>query len=149
MHQGNGTAAIFRTDSDVFTFSVHGASNFPFRKEPGDLDIALPDGAGDAPFLDAVRAGVDAALAHSPDLVFYLAGADPWEHDRLGRLAVTRDALAERDAIVLEACRRQGLSVAIAMSGGYAADVEDIVAIHYATVACAAAWAERPVSTRR
>lgn len=149
VHQGNGTAAIFRDDPGVFTFSVHGASNFPFRKEPGDLDIALPDGAGDALFLGAVRTGLDAAFAHAPDLVFYLAGADPWEHDRLGRLAVTRAGLAERDRLVLESCAVNGIPIAIVMSGGYAAEVDDIVAIHYATVACAADYAERAVSTRR
>ncbi len=149
VHQGNGTAAIFRDDPSVFTCSVHGASNFPFRKERSDLDLALPDGATDDPFLAAVRTGTEAALASTPDLVFYLAGADPWEHDRLGRLAVTREGLAERDRIVLEACNAAGVPVAIVMSGGYAAEIADIVAIHYATVERAAALAERAVITRR
>ena len=149
VHQGNGTASIFRDDEDVFTFSVHGASNFPFEKEASDLDLALPDRAGDAEFLDAVRTGLEAALAHEPDLVFYLAGADPWEGDRLGRLAVTRDGLAERDRLVLEGCAAAGVPVALVMSGGYAADVDDIVAIHYTTVERAAEVSERAVMTRR
>lgn len=149
VHQGNGTAAIFRDDPTVFTFSLHGASNFPFRKESSDLDIALADRAGDEPFLAGVRAGVAAALETRPDLAFYLAGADPWEGDRLGRLGVTRDGLAERDRIVLESCGAAGVPVAIAMSGGYAHEVDDIVAIHYATVSRAASLAERAVITRR
>lgn len=149
VHQGNGTASIFRSDEDVFTVSIHGASNFPFEKETSDLDLALPDRTGDAGFLDAVRTGLKAALAHGPDLVFYLAGADPWEGDRLGRLAVTREGLAERDRLVLEGCATAGVPVALVMSGGYAADVDDIVAIHYATVERAAGVSERAVMTRR
>lgn len=149
VHQGNGTASIFRSDEDVFTVSIHGASNFPFEKETSDLDLALPDRTGDAGFLDAVRTGLKATLAHGPDLVFYLAGADPWEGDRLGRLAVTREGLAERDRLVLEGCATAGVPVALVMSGGYAADVDDIVAIHYATVERAAGVSERAVMTRR
>lgn len=149
VHQGNGTASIFRSDEDVFTVSIHGASNFPFEKETSDLDLALPDRTGDAEFLDAVRTSLKAALAHGPDLVFYLAGADPWEGDRLGRLAVTREGLAERDRLVLEWCATAGMPVALVMSGGYAADVDDIVAIHYATVERAAGVSERAVMTRR
>lgn len=149
VHQGNGTAAIFAGDADVFTFSVHGADNFPFHKEPGDLDIALPDGAGDGAFLEAVRAGIAAALDHGPDLVFYLAGADAHENDRLGRLRVTKAALAERDALVFEACRRAGAPVAVAMAGGYGADVEDTVDIHLQSVRAALSSVRRATMMRR
>ncbi|MEQ9400176.1 MAG: histone deacetylase [Longimicrobiales bacterium] len=137
VHQGNGTAAIFRSDPDVFTLSVHGASNYPFRKEAGDRDVALPDGTGDGPYLDAVRTGVAEALATGPDLVFYVAGADPYEHDRLGRLAVTRTGLARRDREVFDACAGAGVPVAVVMSGGYAEQVEDTVSIHHATIRAA------------
>ena len=147
VHQGNGTAAIFDGDDDVFTFSVHGASNFPFRKERSTLDIALPDGAGDDAFLDAVRRGVDAAFGHAPELVFYVAGADAFAGDRLGRLDVSAAALAERDAIVFDACAAAGTPVAVSMAGGYAADVEDTVAIHHATVRAARDHARRVSAT--
>jgi len=139
VHQGNGTAAIFRGDPDVFTLSVHGAGNYPFQKEESDLDLALPDGAGDSPFLDAVEEGVARSLATRPDLVFYLAGADPYEGDRLGRLGVSREGLATRDRIVLDACRAAGVPVALSMAGGYAREVEDTVAIHFHTVRAAVA----------
>jgi acetoin utilization deacetylase AcuC-like enzyme len=134
VHQGDGTAAIFAGDAEVFTFSVHGAANYPFRKEQSSLDTALPDGAGDADYLAAVAEGVAAALAHDPELVFYVSGADPYEGDRLGRLRVTRDGLAERDRLVFAALRRAGVPVAVTMAGGYAADVDDTVAIHFTTV---------------
>jgi acetoin utilization deacetylase AcuC-like enzyme len=135
VHQGNGTAAIFRGDPTVFTLSVHGANNYPFRKEPSDLDLELADGAGDERFLEAVRSGVEGALSAGPfDLAFYLAGADPFREDRLGRLAVSKEGLERRDRMVLEACRGGGLPVAVVMSGGYASPIEDTVDIHFATV---------------
>lgn len=144
VHQGNGTAAVFRGDDDVFTLSVHGEANYPFRKEPGDLDLGLPDGSGDDAYLGAVEAGVDAALARGADLAFYVAGADPWEGDRLGRLSVSVAGLAERDRIVFDRCRFAGVPLAVVMAGGYASRVEDTVAIHAATVLEAAErWAER------
>ena len=149
VHQGNGTAAIFRDDPSVFTFSVHGDGNFPFRKTAGDLDIGLPDGADDALFLDAVRRGTEASLAETPEVVVFLAGADPWHGDRLGRLGVTRAGLLERDRIVLDACTRQRVPVVVVMAGGYAPEVDDIVAIHFATVALAARYAECALSTTR
>lgn len=150
VHQGNGTAALFAADADVFTFSVHGAKNFPFRKECSSLDIALPDDAGDDAFLDAVRRGTRAALAHDPDLVFYVAGADAYAGDRLGRLAVTKLALAERDAIVFAAAGLAGVPVVVVMGGGYALDVEDTVDIHLHTVCSAAVrFGAVPVSTMR
>jgi len=144
VHQGNGTAAIFRDDDTVFTLSVHGANNYPFRKERSDLDLELPDGTGDERFLEAVELGVRRAIDHEPDIAFYVAGADAYEHDRLGRLSVTRTGLATRDEIVFEACARRGVPVAVVMSGGYAADVHDTVDIHTETVRAAA----RRTSTR-
>ncbi|MBW3535589.1 MAG: histone deacetylase [Gemmatimonadetes bacterium] len=144
VHQGNGTAAVFRGDDDVFTLSVHGEGNYPFRKEPGDLDLGLPDGTGDDAYLAAVEAGVEAALAGGADLAFYVAGADPWVGDRLGRLAVSADGLAARDRLVLDRCGAAGVPVAVVMAGGYAHRVQDTVAIHAATVLEAAErWTRR------
>ena len=135
VHQGNGTAAIFRGDASVFTFSLHGAKNFPFRKELSDLDVTFEDGAGDDEYLAALRAHLPGVLdGQQPDLVFYLAGADPYEGDRLGRLKLTVDGLRERDRIVLDACRARELPVVVAMSGGYAPDVDAIVTIHANTI---------------
>lgn len=139
VHQGNGTASILQGDPTLFTFSLHGAKNFPFHKEKSDLDIELPDGTTDADYLAAVEEGTWRALAQSgADLAIYLAGADPFERDRLGRMNVSMAGLAERDRIVFELCRRAGVPVAVAMSGGYAPDVEDIVAIHLQTIRLAA-----------
>jgi acetoin utilization deacetylase AcuC-like enzyme len=138
VHQGNGTAAIFAGDPSVFTLSVHGAGNYPFRKEAGDLDVELPDGTGDDQYLDAVRRAVRVALDRSrPDLVLYVSGADPHERDRLGRLSVTIEGLAERDRIVLESGVEVGTAVAVVMSGGYGTSVEDTVSIHHNTVRAA------------
>lgn len=140
VHQGNGTAFIFRDDPHVFTLSVHGANNYPFRKVPSDLDLELPDGAGDGPFLEATRAGVERVLKHPDlDLAFFLAGADPHEGDRLGKLAITKGGLKERDRIVLESCREASVPLAIVMSGGYGVDISDTVAIHLNTVLMAQA----------
>ncbi len=138
VHQGNGTAFSFRAEPAVFTMSVHGANNFPFHKETSDLDIGLPDRAGDDEFLDAVRTGVERALTTTPDLAFYIAGADPFEGDRLGRLRVSKAALAERDRLVYDACARAGAPVVVVMGGGYAANIEDTVDIHIQSVAEAA-----------
>ncbi|KQU81719.1 MULTISPECIES: histone deacetylase [unclassified Rhizobacter] len=138
VHQGNGTAAIFRDDPTVFTLSLHGERNFPFRKEASDLDVALPDGCRDAEYL----AALDVALgelwqrhAHGPPgLVFYLAGADPHEGDRLGRLKLTAAGLAERDRRVLGAARARRIPVAISMAGGYGHQIADTVAVQLATL---------------
>jgi acetoin utilization deacetylase AcuC-like enzyme len=135
VHQGNGTAAILHRDPTVFTFSIHGAKNFPFNKEASDLDAPLPDGAGDTEFLGALERGIQVALdAADADLAIYLAGADPFEGDRLGRLSVTKSGLAERDRIVLETCRGRGIPVAVTMAGGYANEVEDTVDIHFQSI---------------
>ncbi len=139
VHQGNGTAAILRGDPSVFTFSIHGARNFPFRKEASDLDIPLPDGADDEEFLGALEDGLEEALAASKaGLAIYLAGADPYVDDRLGRLSVSKEGLAERDRLVLEACRERGIPVVVTMAGGYARKVEDTVDIHFRSIERAA-----------
>lgn len=145
VHQGNGTAALFRGDDRVFTLSVHGARNYPFHKENGDLDLELEDGAGDAEYLNAVERGMRVALESAPDLVFYVAGADPFEGDRLGRLAVTLEGLSERDRIVLDGCRRAGVPVAVVMAGGYALNVDDTVEVHFRTVQRAVQGGRVPV----
>jgi acetoin utilization deacetylase AcuC-like enzyme len=135
VHQGNGTAAIFATDPSVFTFSIHGAKNYPFRKERSTLDVDLPDGAGDELFIAALELHVPRILADfRPDLVIYLAGADPLQGDRFGRLAMSKAGLAARDRLVLGLCRDAGIPVAITMAGGYARDPEDTVDVHLATI---------------
>lgn len=135
VHQGNGTAAIFAGDPSVFTFSMHGDKNFPFRKEASDLDVPLADGTGDAEYLSLLQSHLhDVLNRHQPDFVFYLAGADPFEGDRLGRIKMTIDGLERRDEMVLEACTRARLPVAISMSGGYANDIDAIVTIHANTI---------------
>ena len=145
VHQGNGTASIFRDDASVYTLSLHGERNFPFAKVAGDHDVALPDGCSDAPYL----AALDAALAvlwadHAralPGLIFYLAGADPHEGDRLGRLKLSHAGLAERDRRVLAAARARGIPVALTMAGGYGHVIEDTVAAQLATLdAACASW---------
>jgi acetoin utilization deacetylase AcuC-like enzyme len=139
VHQGNGTAAIFSGDPSVFTFSMHGDKNFPFRKEVSDLDVPLADGTGDDEYLSLLRTHLpDVLNRHQPDFVFYLAGADPFEGDRLGRLKLTIEGLRRRDEIVMEACTAARLPVAISMSGGYATDVDEIVTIHANTIRIAA-----------
>ena len=140
VHQGNGTASIFAGDDSVFTFSIHGARNFPFTKEASDLDIELADGTADDEYLWHLERGLDETLERSrPQLAFYLAGADPYEDDRLGRLKLTKSGLARRDALVLGALRARGVPVAIAMAGGYARHIEDSVEIHANTLLAARA----------
>jgi acetoin utilization deacetylase AcuC-like enzyme len=140
VHQGDGTARIFAGDSSVFTFSIHGEKNFPFYKARSSLDIELRDQTTDDEYLALVEEGVSRAIAHAgADLAIYLAGADPYVGDRLGRMAVSMSGLAQRDRLVLESCRAAGLPVVVTMAGGYAPDVEDIAAIHAQTVRIAAA----------
>jgi acetoin utilization deacetylase AcuC-like enzyme len=140
VHQGNGTAAIFRDDPTVFTFSMHGANNYPFRKETSDLDVELADGADDDAYLATLAAYLPVVFARQqPELVFYLAGADPYEGDRLGRLRVSMAGLERRDALIFDRCQAAGVPVAVTMSGGYAPEVDDIVAIHVNTVRAAEA----------
>jgi acetoin utilization deacetylase AcuC-like enzyme len=152
VHQGNGTAAILTGDPTVFTFSIHGAKNFPFNKEESDLDAPLPDGAGDTEFLATLERCLQVALdAADADLAIYLAGADPFEKDRLGRLSVTKAGLAERDRIVLETCKERAIPVAITMAGGYARKVQDTVDVHFQSIRRAAelleSTADRSIET--
>ncbi len=143
VHQGNGTAAILEDDASAFTFSIHGAKNFPFHKEESDLDVALPDGADDEAFLTALEKGLGEALERSgAEAAIYLAGADPFEDDKLGRLSVSKAGLAERDRLILETCRGRGIPVTVTMAGGYARRVEDTVDIHFQTIRRAAALQE-------
>jgi acetoin utilization deacetylase AcuC-like enzyme len=138
VHQGDGTAALLAGDSRVFTFSMHGRRNFPFRKCASDLDVELEDGTGDATYLASLRAALACVVARvTPDLAIYLAGADPYAGDRLGRLALTKQGLAARDRLVFETLRSRGIPVAVAMAGGYAEVIADSVDIHAATVAIA------------
>lgn len=134
VHQGNGTHAIFRDDPSVFTFSMHGHRNYPFHKVAGDLDVELEDGTADSEYLARLAAELPGVLARArPDLVLYLAGADPHEHDRLGRLCLTHDGLARRDGMVLETCREVGIPVAIVIAGGYGRDIATTVEAHRRT----------------
>jgi len=139
VHQGDGTAAILAGDETIFTFSIHGANNFPFRKQQSDLDIALPDATSDTAYLDALEWGIRQVFASArPELIIYLAGADPYYDDRLGRLSLTKAGLAERDRLVFTFCQAAGVPIAIAMAGGYARQIVDTVDIHAHTVAMAA-----------
>jgi acetoin utilization deacetylase AcuC-like enzyme len=140
VHQGNGTAHVFADDADVFTFSMHGARNYPFRKERSALDVELDDGCGDAAYLAALEAHLGPVLDTArPELVFYLGGADPFVHDRFGRLGMSIAGLGARDRRAFDAFRRRGLPVAVTMAGGYARDLEDVVTIQANTVEAALA----------
>ncbi len=145
VHQGNGTASIFADDDTVFTFSMHGERNFPFRKSPSDLDVGLPDGCTDDVYLDALRHALPAVWRRPPGLVFYVAGADPHEGDRLGRLKLTMAGLAERDRIVLDALRERAVPSVVLMAGGYGHVVDTTVDVHLQTLRIAeraqGAWA--------
>lgn len=134
VHQGDGTASIFRGDASVFTLSMHGHKNFPFRKEASDLDVDLPDGCGDAAYLEALETALDELdRRFRPGLVIYLAGADPFERDRLGRLKLSFDGLEARDRRVFDWAWQRRIPLAFAMAGGYARDIADTVRIQTAT----------------
>jgi acetoin utilization deacetylase AcuC-like enzyme len=138
VHQGDGTAAIVGDDPTIHTLSIHGRNNFPFAKRASRQDVELDDGTADATYLATLSIALDLALRRGPfDLAIYLAGADPFAGDRLGRLALSKAGLARRDEHVLDALRDASIPVAIAMAGGYAEDVEDIVDIHFTTVSLA------------
>jgi acetoin utilization deacetylase AcuC-like enzyme len=135
VHQGNGTHAVFAGDPSVYTFSMHGGRNYPFHKVPGSLDIELADGTDDDAYLTDLATALPRVLtASAPDLAIYLAGADAHEGDRLGRLRLTFDGLARRDAMVLDACREVGIPVAITIAGGYGRDIATSVKAHLNTV---------------
>jgi acetoin utilization deacetylase AcuC-like enzyme len=139
VHQGNGTAEIFAADPTVFTMSIHGARNFPLRKFPSSLDVPLEDGVGDDDYLAALAGGLDESVSRArPGLVLYIAGADPYAGDRLGRLNVSKEGLLARDRMILAAARAAAAPLAIVCGGGYSADIESIVDIHAATMLLAA-----------
>lgn len=135
VHQGNGTASLFAGDPEVFTFSMHGARNYPFHKERSRLDVELDDGTTDADYLRRLDACLDDVLAESrPEVACYIAGADPFAGDRLGRLRLSIDGLRLRDRKVIHACRRRGIPLVVVLGGGYARDLGDLVTIHANTV---------------
>ncbi len=134
VHQGNGTHAILGADSNVYTFSMHGGKNYPFHKVPGTLDIELADRTGDDVYLDALTSALPRVLTDAaPDIVFYIAGADPHEGDALGRLSLSFDGLVERDRYVISQCREVGIPVAVVIGGGYGRNIEDSVTVHVNT----------------
>ena len=139
VHQGNGSAAIFAGDPSVYTFSIHAAKNFPFHKEPSNLDIALPDGTQDEAYLEELNTGATRAIQEAgAELAIYLAGADPYLDDNLGKLALTKEGLAHRDSLIFSLCRAAGIPVAVTLSGGYARQVQDTADIHFQTILLAA-----------
>jgi acetoin utilization deacetylase AcuC-like enzyme len=138
VHHGNGTAAIFANDPSVFTFSIHQENNYPMPKPPSDEDIGLDDGTRDAEYLNALEEGLIHSLQRmTPDLIFYVAGADPYREDQLGGLALTMDGLQKRDRLVFDHARRLGIPVASTMAGGYAKRLADTVQIHVNTIVAA------------
>lgn len=144
VHHGNGTAMIFEHDASVFTFSMHQQHNYPLFKPRGDLDIGLDDGTRDGRYLELLREALPRVLAHRPQLVVYLAGADPFEHDRLGGLKLTKGGLAQRDRLVIHAVRGAGIPLVVVLAGGYAVDVSDTVDIHVATIDALRVVGEQP-----
>jgi acetoin utilization deacetylase AcuC-like enzyme len=144
VHQGNGSASILARDDSVFTLSLHGEHNYPFAKEQSDLDVGLPDDTGDDAYLLALQQALDEMYRRfSPQLIIYLAGADPHEGDRLGRLRLTLGGLEARDSLVFGCAARRGIPVAVAMAGGYGRNIDDTVAVHAQTIALAARHAQR------
>jgi len=143
VHQGNGTAQITHNDHSIFTFSIHGEKNFPHRKFAGNLDIGLPDGTQDDDYLMYLEEGLRRALFLSdPDFAIYISGADPFIGDKLGKLNITKAGLAKRDQLVMTMLREANLPVAVAMGGGYAPNITDIVDIHFQTVQIASQFAK-------
>lgn len=134
VHQGNGTATIFAGDDDTFTFSIHGANNYPLFKARSSLDVELPDGTTDQEYRDCLVSHFPAVFASEPEIVFYLAGADPYEGDKLGRLGLTIQGLRQRDECVLRECYEREVPVVTVMSGGYGKDINDTVEIHCNTI---------------
>jgi len=140
VHQGNGTAQITSDDPSIFTFSIHGEKNFPFRKFASNIDIGLDENTGDDEYLDLVEEGTKRAIyCSNADLAIYISGADPYIGDRLGKLAITKDGLAKRDRTVINHIQQAGLPVAVVMGGGYAPNIDDIISIHLETVKIASA----------
>jgi acetoin utilization deacetylase AcuC-like enzyme len=149
VHQGNGTATIFAGDTDTFTFSIHGANNYPLFKAQSTLDVELNDGTSDDEYLESLAKHLPAVFTTNPEIVFYLAGADPYSGDKLGRLAVSIDGLRERDAYVLRKCYEREVPVVTVMSGGYGKDINDTIEIHCNTIRMVKEVFELRGATRR
>ncbi|HYV12790.1 MAG TPA: histone deacetylase [Pyrinomonadaceae bacterium] len=149
VHQGNGTATIFAGDDETFTFSMHGANNYPLFKAQSTLDIELTDGTGDDEYLETLARHLPAVFAHDPEIVFYLAGADPFAKDKLGKLSLSIDGLRERDGFVLRECYEREVPIVTVMSGGYGKDINDTIEIHCNTIRMVKNVVEAPVATRR
>jgi acetoin utilization deacetylase AcuC-like enzyme len=144
VHQGNGTATIFESDRDVFTFSMHGAKNYPLFKARSSLDVELPDLTDDETYLKTLRQHLPCVFDQSPEIVFYLAGADPFADDKLGRLSLSIGGLRQRDQYVLESCYEAEVPVVTVMSGGYGQNLSDTVEIHCNTIRAARSLSEIP-----
>ena len=149
VHQGNGTATIFEGDTNTFTFSMHGAHNYPLFKARSTLDVELPDGTSDATYLETLASYLPQVLQSDPDIVFYLAGADPYRGDKLGRLALSIEGLCERDTYVLRECYEREVPIVTVMSGGYGKDINDTIEIHCNTIRMVKEIFEARVATRR
>ena len=149
VHQGNGTATIFAGDAETFTFSMHGANNYPLFKAQSSLDVELPDRTPDAEYLQTLAHHLPAVFASDPEIVFYLAGADPYKGDKLGRLALSIDGLRNRDAYVLRECYEREIPVVTVMSGGYGKDINDTIEIHCNTIRLVKEVFESRVAARR
>jgi len=149
VHQGNGTATIFAGDADTFTFSIHGANNYPLFKARSTLDVELPDGTADDAYLACLNSHLPTIFAFDPEIVFYLAGADPYAGDKLGRLALSIDGLRERDLCVLRVCYEREVPLVTVMSGGYGKDINDTIEIHCNTIRAVKEVFESQVAVRR
>jgi acetoin utilization deacetylase AcuC-like enzyme len=135
VHQGNGTASILQHDPSIFTLSIHGENNFPFKKETSDLDLGLPDGCDDSIYLQGLANCLDQLESRfAADCIIYLAGADPHEGDRLGRLSISKSGMRSRDELVFEYAKTRNLPVAISMAGGYGKEIDSTVDIHFQTI---------------
>jgi len=149
VHQGNGTATIFSGDTETFTFSMHGANNYPLFKAQSSLDVELPDGTSDGEYLECLAHHLPTVFAHDPEIVFYLAGADPYAGDKLGRLALSISGLRARDEVVLRECYDREVPIVTVMSGGYGKDINDTVEIHCNTIRVVKEVFETAAATRR
>jgi acetoin utilization deacetylase AcuC-like enzyme len=144
VHQGNGTASILENDPSIFTLSIHGVNNFPFTKEVSDLDIGLPDGTGDEVYLAALHQGLEILNQQfKPDFIVYLAGADPHEGDRLGKLSISKDGMRQRDECVFQYSLDRQIPIAFSMAGGYGKEIESTVDIHLQTIQTALRYQQK------
>lgn len=143
VHQGNGTASILQNDQSIFTLSIHGENNFPFTKERSDLDIGLPNGCQDDDYLSALNQGLEKLDVFKPDFIIYLAGADPHEGDRLGKLSISKDGMCQRDQCVFQYSLDRQIPTAFSMAGGYGREIQSTVDIHFQTIQTALQYQQR------